>query len=76
MLAELPFQFADYARWHREWTASGAIDGQLDYWRRQLDGATGLDLPTDRPRPPVQSGNGRHASRSRCPSTSPTGSNP
>ncbi len=30
------------------------LDGQVAYWRRQLGGLTTLELPTDRPRPPVQ----------------------
>lgn len=36
-------------------------EGQLDYWRTQLDGVTTLPLRTDRPRPEVWSGHGaRH----------------
>nr|WP_237277297.1 MupA/Atu3671 family FMN-dependent luciferase-like monooxygenase [Streptomyces caniscabiei] len=30
----------------------------LDFWRRELQGAPDLDLPTDRPRPPVRTGTG------------------
>jgi len=50
-LAELPVQYADYAWWERERFDRGELDGQLDYWRRQLDGVPVLHLPTDRPRP-------------------------
>ncbi|WP_433544344.1 amino acid adenylation domain-containing protein (plasmid) [Streptomyces sp. CA-294286] len=32
--------------------------GSLDFWRRELDGAADLSLPTDRPRPEVRSGAG------------------
>ncbi len=57
-LPPLDIQFADYARWHRGWIEGGAIDAQLDYWRAQLDRGPTIDLPSDRPRPPVLSGNG------------------
>ena len=50
-LAPLPIQFADYAWWQRERLSSAALQRQLKYWRRQLDGIETLDLPTDRPRP-------------------------
>ncbi len=50
-LAPLPIQFADYASWQRERLASEALQRQLQYWRRQLDGIEPLELPTDRPRP-------------------------
>ena len=54
-LPELPMQYGDFARWQRERLTGGRMVEQLDYWRRQLDGAVAsVDLPTDRPRPPVQ----------------------
>ncbi|MCB1056823.1 MAG: AMP-binding protein, partial [Acidobacteria bacterium] len=54
-LPALPIQYGDYAAWQRERLASGALDTQLDFWRRRLDGAPpALDLPTDRPRPPAK----------------------
>lgn len=34
------------------------LTASLDFWRRELDGAPDLDLPTDRPRPPVRFGAG------------------
>jgi amino acid adenylation domain-containing protein/non-ribosomal peptide synthase protein (TIGR01720 family) len=54
-LAELPIQYGDYAAWERKRFQGGALDEQLAYWKRRLEGApTILDLPTDFPRPPVQ----------------------
>ena len=54
-LPELPIQYVDFAEWQREWLQGKVLDDQLDYWKRQLAGApTRLDLPTDRPRPAVQ----------------------
>ncbi|HEX9936743.1 MAG TPA: condensation domain-containing protein, partial [Longimicrobium sp.] len=58
-LAQPPVQYADYARWQREQLAGEALDRQLAYWRERLAGAPALlELPTDRPRPPVQSHRG------------------
>ncbi len=53
-LPPLPIQYADYAVWQREWLQGGILEGQLAYWRRQLEGVAVLDLPTDFPRPAVQ----------------------
>ncbi len=48
-LAELPIQYGDYAWAQHEWLSSGALDGELAYWRQRLAGAPPvLDLPTDR----------------------------
>ncbi|MFP2929328.1 amino acid adenylation domain-containing protein, partial [Pyxidicoccus sp. 3LG] len=50
-LPELPIQYADYAVQQRQWLQGEVLEGQLDYWKLQLDGAPPmLELPTDRPR--------------------------
>ncbi|HEY6930341.1 MAG TPA: amino acid adenylation domain-containing protein, partial [Thermoanaerobaculia bacterium] len=58
-LPDLPIQYADYAEWQRRWLTGDALEKQVAYWKNQLRGAAGLlELPTDRPRPPVQSSRG------------------
>jgi len=60
-LDELPLQYADYAIWQEEWLSGEVLESQLAYWRRQLEGAPpALELPTDRPRPAVESFRGKH----------------
>ena len=55
-LEELPIQYADYAVWQREWLRGEVLERQLSYWREQLAGAPAvLELPSDHPRPAVQS---------------------
>ncbi|HEY0737024.1 MAG TPA: amino acid adenylation domain-containing protein [Herpetosiphonaceae bacterium] len=59
VLPPLPIQYADYALWQRAWMQGDVLAAQLDYWRSQLGGAPPLlDLPTDRPRPPIQTFHG------------------
>jgi amino acid adenylation domain-containing protein len=54
-LPELPIQYADFAVWQRGWLRGEALERQLAYWREQLAGVPAtLDLPTDRPLPPVR----------------------
>jgi len=58
-LPELPIQYADFAVWQRQWLQGEVRSSQLAYWKEQLNGATTLlALPTDRPRPAVQSFHG------------------
>lgn len=54
-LPALPIAYGDYARWQRESLRGPALARELAYWRETLAGApAALELPTDRPRPPVQ----------------------
>ncbi len=62
-LQEMPVQYADFAVWQRRWLSGPALERELAFWREQLHGLPpGLELATDRPRPPVQTFRG--ASRS------------
>jgi amino acid adenylation domain-containing protein len=53
-LPPLPIQYADYAVWQHERLRSGGMDPGLDYWRNHLRDLPVLELPTDHPRPAVQ----------------------
>ncbi|PAU57644.1 non-ribosomal peptide synthetase, partial [Pseudomonas sp. PICF141] len=58
-LPALPVQYADFALWQREHLQGAELKRQLDYWtttldRRNSEGSPLLALPTDYPRPSVQ----------------------
>ena len=54
-LSELPIQYADFARWQRNWLQGEVLEQQLAYWKSRLgDEPPILELPTDFPRPAVQ----------------------
>jgi amino acid adenylation domain-containing protein len=58
-LPPLPIQYADFAVWQREHLRGAALEAQLAFWKEHLAGAPPvLELPTDRPRPAVQSHRG------------------
>jgi amino acid adenylation domain-containing protein len=58
-LPELAVQYADYAVWQRQWLEGEVLDAQMSYWREHLTGApVVLELPTDRPRPSMQTNKG------------------
>ncbi|HKV10474.1 MAG TPA: condensation domain-containing protein, partial [Thermoanaerobaculia bacterium] len=57
-LPALPVQYADFAVWQRRWLQGEALNLQLEYWRERLAGLAPVELPADRPRPPVRSGKG------------------
>jgi amino acid adenylation domain-containing protein len=50
---ELPIQYTDFAEWQRQWLSGDVLDEQLAYWKKQLVDLPVLQLPTDRPRPPI-----------------------
>ncbi|HEY2940845.1 MAG TPA: amino acid adenylation domain-containing protein, partial [Vicinamibacteria bacterium] len=53
-LPHLPVQYADFAQWQRQWLSGERLQRQLAYWREKLAGLPTLNLPLDRPRPPLQ----------------------
>ena len=59
-LPPLSIQYADFALWQRRWLQSQALENQMRYWTNQLGTTVPLDLPTDHPRPTVQSSNGAY----------------
>ncbi|TWV29510.1 amino acid adenylation domain-containing protein, partial [Streptomyces misionensis] len=59
-LPPLPVQYADYAHWQRT-TGDAGADEHLAYWKEHLADTAPLDLPTDRPRPPVRTSAGTTA---------------
>lgn len=62
-LPELLIQYADYAVWQRQWLQGEVLEKQLAYWKERLGGDLPLlALPTDRPRPAVQTYGGSRQS--------------
>jgi hypothetical protein len=57
-LPELPIQYADFAVWQQNWLRGEALETQLSYWQKQLAGVPRLAVPTDKPRPPIQTFSG------------------
>jgi amino acid adenylation domain-containing protein len=58
-LPELPVQFGDFAAWQRERVEGETLDSMLAWWRERLAGELPpLQLPTDHPRPAVQTFSG------------------
>lgn len=59
-LPQLPLQYTDFVYWQRNWLQGEVIDKHLAYWKQQLGGNLPvLQLPTDRPRPPIQTFRGK-----------------
>ena len=55
-LVELPIQYVDYAQWQRQWLSGERLKEQVAFWKQELTEAPSLlELPTDHPRPQVQS---------------------
>jgi amino acid adenylation domain-containing protein len=57
-LPDLKIQYTDFAVWQRNWLTGKVLETQLKYWKKQLANLSVLQLPTDRPRPPVQTAHG------------------
>ena len=56
---DLPLQYVDFTAWQQERLHEEILQEQLGYWRTKLSGELpALELPTDRPRPAIQTYNG------------------
>ncbi len=54
-LSELPLQYTDFVYWQRSYLQGEVLAQHLTYWQQKLSGNLPvLQLPTDRPRPPIQ----------------------
>ncbi|HET6762194.1 MAG TPA: amino acid adenylation domain-containing protein, partial [Longimicrobiaceae bacterium] len=63
-LPPLPLQYADFAAWQRRWLTGTVLEEQTAFWRERLAGIPAdLELPTDLPRPVVQTFTGRTVNR-------------
>lgn len=55
-LPELEVQYADFACWQQQWLSGDVLEAEIKYWKDRLgDTPPVLELPTDHPRPAVQS---------------------
>lgn len=60
-LPPLPVQYADFAHWQRRWLQGPVLHAHVTYWKQRLGvNPPVLRLPTDRPRPAVQTFRGAH----------------
>ncbi|HKH48874.1 MAG TPA: amino acid adenylation domain-containing protein, partial [Thermoanaerobaculia bacterium] len=58
-LPALPVTYRDFAVWQRARLSGETLERSLAFWRNELRGLpAGIDLPADRPRPPVQTNRG------------------
>lgn len=63
-LPSLPVTHRDYAAWQDQTLATANFDKEFAFWEKTLSGvAPLLELPADRPRPPVTSHRGRRVRR-------------
>ncbi len=52
-------EYTDFVDWQSDWLGSSQGDAQWEYWQKQLEDAPNiLEIPTDRPRPNIQTYNG------------------
>jgi amino acid adenylation domain-containing protein len=63
-LPEIAVQYADFAAWQQEHYRGATYKRLVDYWKKVLGGSLPIvELPTDRPRPPMQTFHGAHKER-------------
>ncbi len=68
LLPDLNIQYADFAVWQRQWLQGKVLETKVAYWVEQLNNLPILELPTDRPRPAIQTFRGARESFAVSPS--------
>jgi amino acid adenylation domain-containing protein len=63
LLEDLPIQYGDYACWQRKWYEEAAETRRAQMWAARLHDLPVLDLPMDRPRPPIQTFKGARVTK-------------
>ena len=57
-LEPLPIQYGDFSVWQKEFLEGPEVKTQIEFWRNRLEGMREIEVPSDRPRPPVKSWHG------------------
>lgn len=57
-LPPVQLHYADFSVWQRDHLTPATLARSLEYWKERLAGLTPLELPSDRPRPPVRTSAG------------------
>ena len=61
-LEPLKIQYGDYAKWQRDYLSGEKLNEKLEFWRESLKDIEVLELPTQYPRPSIQSYRGKRVS--------------
>ncbi|MFM6401056.1 MAG: condensation domain-containing protein, partial [Planktothrix sp.] len=60
-LPDLPIQYGDFAVWQRQQLQGDKLTQEVNYWKQKLTGIPPLlEIPTDHPRPPIQTFKGNN----------------
>ncbi|MFM6452980.1 MAG: condensation domain-containing protein, partial [Planktothrix sp.] len=60
-LPDLPIQYGDFAIWQRQQLQGDKLTQEVNYWKQKLTGIPPLlEIPTDHPRPPIQTFKGNN----------------
>ena len=68
VMSDLAIQYADFGYWQQQWLQGEVLSGEVKYWKEKLMSQDGelvpaLQLPTDHPRPAIQTFDGGKSKR-------------
>ncbi len=53
-LPQLPFQYADFGIWQRNWLRGEELNRMLSFWRERIEGSAPFEIPCSRPAPELR----------------------